>query len=184
MLDSIGRAAVSVVLATLLGAAAHAQVPGMPPGAAGGAGAPSPQLQQTELTESSAKGAIDAYLSIKEKYGDDTPAFNAKRPTVEGYAALKGIEGIVGGQGFSDTSEWHTTLVSVVLAYGFAKEGKAGEMDKAIADIKANAQVPETLKQQMIAMIAGVRPSENNLAVVNGLMGDSDYGAKLVDITK
>lgn len=162
----------------------QAQYPGMPPGAAGGAGAASPQVPQTELTEKSAKSAIDAYLAIKEKYGDKAPAVEAKRPTVEGYAALQGVEAIVGGHGFSDTGEWHTTLISVAMAYGFAKEGKGGEIDESIAKLKANPDIPESLKQQMIAMIAGVQPSDNNLTVVKALMGDSGYAAKLVDITK
>lgn len=182
--DPLARAACSVALPfLLLGAPALAQNAGTPPGAAGSR-AVIPVVPQTELSETSAKGAIDAYLAIREKYGDDTPKLKADRPATEGYAALQGIEGIVGGHGFSNTDQWHTTLVSVALAYGFAKEGKADDVDKAIAEIKANPQVPENIKQQMVAMIAGVRPSENNLTVVKGLMGDSGYAAKLAEVTK
>lgn len=182
--DPLARAARSVALPLLLlGTPALAQNAGMPPGAAGSR-AKIPVVPQTQLNETSAKGAVDAFLAIREKYGDDTPKLQADRPATQGYAALQGVEGIVGEHGFSNTDQWHTTLVSVALAYGFAKEGNADDMDKAIAEIKANPQVPDDLKQQMITMIAGVRPSENNLAVVKGLMGDSGYAAKLADITK
>lgn len=183
MRDSLGRTAVVLSLAALCGAPALAQTAGSQAGATG-ASAAIPVVPQTELTETSAKGAIDAFLAVKEKYGEDTPALDTSGSAAERYAALQGVEGIVGGHGFSNTGQWHTALVSVALAYGFAKEGKTEELDEAIAEIRANTQVPDNLKQQMIAMIAGVRPSENNLAVVKGLMGDSGYAAKLAEITK
>jgi hypothetical protein len=152
--------------------------PGAMPGAAGN------EIPKTELTETSAKGAIDAYLELQKKYGDDLPDPDPKKSTAEAYAELAEVESIVKSQGFSDTGEWHTTLISVAMAYGFAKDDNAQEIDESIAKLKDNPQIPEGLKQQMLATITGLRPSENNLAVVKSLMADGDYGAKLADLGK
>ena len=174
----------SAGFAALVAATATAQIPGMPPGAMGGAGQPAAQVPQVELTESSAKNAVDAYLAIKEKYGDEVPAPTARKSAANGFTTLQGVESIIGNHGFSDTGSWHSALISVVLAYGFNKEGNADDVDKSIAKIKDNADIPENLKQQMIAMIAGVRPSENNLSVVKALMTNEDYATKLVKMSE
>ena len=133
-------------------------------------------IPQVELTEESAKGAVDAYAAIREKYGDRVQP----RTTAEGYAALDGANAIVGSHGFNDTADWHKALTSVALAYGFAKDGKsAADVDASLAKMRDNPQIPDNLKKQMMAMIAGLRPSENNLTVVRSLMADSSYASKL-----
>jgi hypothetical protein len=177
------RIALAALVALAAGAASAQNPPAIPPGAMGIPGAAGvTTVPQVELTEKSAKGAIDAYLAIKDKYGDEAPE---PKTTAEGYAALDGVNAIVAGQGFSNTGQWHTALTSVAIAYGFVKDGKTGdEIDASLAKIKDNPQIPENLKQQMIAMIAGVRPSQNNLAVVKSLMDDGSYASKLARISE
>ncbi len=143
-----------------------------------------PSIPKTELTESSAKHAIDAYLEMQEKYGDDTPQPDPKGSTVDGFSDLAGVESIVKEAGFSDTSEWHKTLVSVAMAYGFAKDGKEDEIDQSIAKIKDNPQIPANLKEQMLATITSIRPSDNNLTVIKAVMADEAYKAKLEELGK
>ncbi len=157
---------------------------GMPPGARGGMGSAGgiPDIPKTELTESSAKGAIDAYLAMKEKYGADTPEPDMKGSAATAFANLAGIEQIIKGQGFSDTNQWHKTLASVAMAYGFAKDGQQGEIDASIAKLKNNPQIPAGLKEQMLATMNSIRPSDNNLAVVESLLANSDYKEKLIHL--
>ena len=181
-LRSMRAVALGGVLSFFSLAAAFGQYPGMPIGAMGSA--PGKTVPQTELTDKSAKGALDAYLAIKDKYGDAVPQTNSKMTRLEAFEALEGVNSITSSNGFSDTEDWHKTLISVAMAYGFAKEGKTGDLDKSVAKIRESTQIPEQLKQQMIALIAGARPSENNLAVVKSLMADDVYKEKLERISK
>ncbi len=155
-------------------------VPGMP--AMGGV----PDIPQTELSDETAKGAIDAYLAIKEKYGDDTPQPNTRGGNAAtAFSALDGVNAITNNFGFSDTGEWHKTLISVAMAYGFSKDSKTGaDVDASLAKIKDNPQIPASLKEQMMAMITKMRPSENNLGVVQSLLASPDYKTKLETIGK
>ncbi len=183
---AVAAAGVFSLFATTSVTPALGQYPGMPPGGmppgAMGAGGGIPHIPKTELTESSAKGAIDAYLAMKEKYGTDTPEPDMKGSAATAFTNLAGVEQIIKGQGFSDTNEWHKTLVSVAMAYGFAKDGKQGEIDESIAKLKNNPQIPAAIKEQMLATMSGIRPSENNLAVVKALLGNSDYKEKLIHL--
>ncbi len=163
---------------------ASAQYPGAAPGVPGAAGMPdmnAQKIQQVELTEKSAKGAVDAYLELKEKYGDDTPGTNPKKNTAEAFEQLEGVESVVKEHGFNDTSDWHTAMTSVAIAYGFAKDDKRAEMDESMAKIKDNPQIPDGLKQQLMGMMRDLRPSDNNIAVLNQLIADPEYGRKLAE---
>ncbi len=158
-------------LVVLIATATPAQKPMVVPGS-GDVGT----IEQVELTEESAKGAVDAYAAIREKYGDKVQP----KTSAEGYAAIEGVNAIVATHGFSNVDNWHKTLTSVALAYGFAKDGKSSaDLDASLAKMRDNPQVPENLKQQMMAMVAGLRPSENNLTVIKALMADSSYASKL-----
>lgn len=165
------RIAVAAVIALVTSTAVAQKPPGQP-GVAGAT--PVPQIQ---LTERSAKGAIDAYLEMQEKFADE---HRSPKTSAEAYAALDGVGEIVAGHGFASTGDWHAALNSVAIAYAFAKDDKnASELDASLAKIRDNPQIPDELKRQMIDMIGGVRPSPNNLTVVKALMVDAAYARKL-----
>ena len=50
-----------------------------------------PDIPTVELTEKSAKNAIDTYLLLREKYGDKLPPADQARATAEGAKALAGM---------------------------------------------------------------------------------------------
>ncbi len=159
----------------LCAAVAAAQVPGMPPGANPmGAGV---QIPQVELSDQSARKAIDALLAMRDKYGDKAPGVKARGSSAAAFSALEGVTSIIRQHGFSSTEEWHKAVVSVAMAYGFAREKT--DVDESIAKIQNNPQIPAALKQQMLAMMKGVQPSDNNLEIVRGLMSDATYAEKL-----
>lgn len=178
-----GRIASALLLSLALGGVAAAQYPGMPSQGMGASGAMGPKVEQTELTTSSAKGAVDAYLELKEKYGDEVPEANPKKSTLDGFATLDGVTSILSEHGFSDLGNWHTTLVSVAMAYGFTKEGGREQMDESMAELKDNPQIPAALKQRLEGMMKGMRPSDNNMQVVQSLLGDPEYETKLEKIS-
>lgn len=143
-----------------------------------------PKIPTVELTDQSAKNAIDAYLVLREKYGDKVPPANQQKALAEGSAAWADINGVITEKGFKSPEEWQKTITGVALAQGFLEGGKADDMDKKIAELKANPQIPAAYKQQMLGVLESVRPSENNLSVVKGLLADPTYGKKIAEIRK
>jgi hypothetical protein len=156
-----------------------AQSQGMPPHGAPMMGG-MPKVPAVELTETSAKNAVDAYLTLRDKYGDKVPPANAAQAMAEGLAEAAEVNAVLGGHGFASPEEWQKTITSVALAYGFSKDPKgAADLDKQIAEMQANPQIPAAYKQQAIDSLKGIRPSANNLTVVKGLAADPAYGKKL-----
>jgi hypothetical protein len=143
-----------------------------------------PRIPTVELTDESAKNAIDAYLILREKYGDEIPPANQAQAATEGMAAAADVNSVVTGKGFKDTQDWQKAITSVVLAQGFLKKGDSADMDKKIAELEANPQIPAAYKQQMLGMLKNMRPSENNLKVVKALMADPAYAKKIAEIAK
>jgi len=143
-----------------------------------------PKIPTVELTDQSAKNAIDAYLTLREKYGDKIPPANQAQALTQGSAALADMNGVITGKGFENAEDWQKAIISVVLAQGFLKDGKGDDMDKKIAELEANPQIPAAYKQQMLGMLKSMRPSKNNLAVVKGLLADPTYGEKIAEIQK
>jgi hypothetical protein len=137
-----------------------------------------------ELTDDSAKNAIDAYLTLREKYGDKIPPANQAQAVTEGMTAAADVNSVVTGKGFKDTADWQKAITSVVLAQGFLKKGDSADMDKKIAEMEANTQIPAAYKEQMLGMLKSMRPSENNMTVVKGLLADPDYAKKIAAIEK
>ena len=100
---------------------AVAQPAEAPPAAAAAAGMP--RLQQVELTDKTAKAAIDSYFEIKEKYGDDALPTTQAGAVAKGAEVTAGVTDIIDDAGFPDVGGWAETLMSLALAYGVVKEG-------------------------------------------------------------
>lgn len=184
MKRSIGwKVALSTVVCVCVATLAAAQeppVPQAPPNMTGGL----PKISTVELTDESAKNAIDAYLTLREKYGDKIPPASEAEAAKEGIAAAADVNSIVTGKGFKDTADWQKAITSVALAQGFAKQGNSADVDKKIAELEANSQIPAAYKQQMLGMLKSMRPSENNMKVVKGLLADPEYAKKIAEIQK
>jgi len=180
------RSTFAVLTLTLafMASVATAQQPPIPqqPPAAGIGGMP--KVPTVELTDDSAKNAVDAYLTLREKYGDKVPPADKAQGLQEGTAAMADINAVLSAKGFDSPEDWQKTITSVAMAQGFLKKGDAADMDKKIAELEANEQVPEAYKQQLVGMLKSMRPSENNLKVVKDLMADPTYGEKLAEIEK
>lgn len=173
----IGSLTLAVVLLTPC--LSGAQPNGMPPaGMPGGM----PRVEQVQLTDETAKAAIDSYLEIKEEYGSDAVPKTKMGAVAKGAEVNAGVSSIVGKAGFAGVPEWQKTITSVALAYGAVKEGTAGDLDDSLAKIDANPQIPEGMREQMKAMIQSTRPSANNIAVMKAIAADPAYAAKLKTI--
>ena len=160
---------VYLALVFLAGSVAIAQQPPMQGGM--------PEIPNIELTDESAKNSIDTYLTLREKYGNKIPA-------AESAQAAADVNSIVVANGFKSPEEWQKTITSVVIARGFLKEGNRSTVDAKIAEMQANPEIPDEVKQQMLNTLEKMRPSDNNMNVVKRLMEDPTYGEKLNEITK
>ena len=112
-----------------------------------------PLLQQVQLTDATAKEAIDAYLEIKEKYGEEALPTTEAGAVAKGAEVKSGVTSIVDDAGFKDIGDWTKTVTSIALAYGVIKEGGLAKVDPAIAKIDDNPQIPEQMKAQLKAML-------------------------------
>lgn len=143
-----------------------------------------PRIEQVQLTDETAKAAIDSYLEIKEKYGDEALPKTKAGAAAKGAELKAGVAEIIEKAGFATIPDWNKTVTSVGLAYGVVKEGGAGKVDESIAKIDANSQLPEQVRAQLKAMLLSTKPSDNNVEVIQTLMKDPDYGPKLKQLRK
>jgi hypothetical protein len=143
-----------------------------------------PKIPTVELTEKSAKNAVDAYLKLRATYGNKIPPANKMQSIAEGTAAMGDVHATVTGHGFGNTADWQKAITAVALAYGFNKDGNPNDLDRQIAEMEANGQIPAAYKKQLIDSLKSVRPSDHNLTVVKALLADSTYGDKIRSIAE
>lgn len=178
------RQALQVLALAFSASLAAAQQPPIPQQPHANMAGGMPKIQTVELTDESAKNAIDAYITLREKYGDKIPPANQAQAATEGMAAAADVNSIVTSKGFKDTADWQKAITSVALAQGFLKKGDSADMDKKIAELESNPKIPAAYKQQMLGMLKSMRPSENNTKVVKGLLADPAYAKKIAEIEK
>lgn len=161
-------AAFIVVVISALSAPVHAQVPNMATGAGMG--------QQVQLSEQSAKNAIDAYLVLKKMFGGDKmAATTGPGGALAGLAASKSFLATVRSHGFKDGLDWQRTLTSFIMTHSMVKEGKLAEFDQSIAKMKGNPSVPP----HVLEMMKRMRPTDNNIKVMRSVAADPAYAAKI-----
>jgi hypothetical protein len=172
----------ALAFSATLAAAQQPQIPQQMPGTAKGG---MPKIPTIELTDKSAKNAVDAYVILRENYGDKLPPANQAQALAQGMVAAEDLDKVVTGNGFKSPEDWQKAITSVAVAQGFLKKGNnAADIDKKIAELEANTQIPAAYKEQMLGMIKSLRPSENNLTVVKGLLADPTYAEKIASFEK
>ncbi len=141
-------------------------------------------LNQQPLTLQTAKNAVDALIFLRGKYRD-----HKFRGRADGPAGV--IEGMknsdVGGDilkdlktyGFSSIDEWVGAFMSVGLAVSYVQRNKNGELEKKIAEIRQNPDMPESVRQRFLAMLTALIPPKGNAGIARQLLDDPGYAAKL-----
>src|SRR5262245_11018372 len=141
-------------------------------------------VAQIELTADTARHAVDTFLELQGKYGEnafddpsDPKAFVDSMRTANIYDK---VDVDVKQHGFTGVEDWAKTFASVGLAASFVREGQdAGSVDRQIADLEQDEAVPQAMKDATIAMLRQMRPSENNLAIAKALLDDPAYKDKV-----
>jgi hypothetical protein len=143
-----------------------------------------PPAVQVELTADAARRAIDTFLEVQGKYGenalDDPSDPKAIADTMKTTGIYDKVTAVVTQHGFSGVEDWAGTFTSIGLAASFVREGQdAGSVDRQIADLEKDEAVPQAMKDATIAMLRQMRPSENNIAVAKALFDDPAYKDKV-----
>jgi len=155
---------------------------------AGASGAPRGHamntLNQQPLTLQEAKNAIDALLLLREKYKDYKFKGRADGPAgvieaMKNSAVRKDIEADLKAHGFDSIDDWINTFVSVGLAVSYVKRNADGSLEKKLEEIRNARDMPEPIRQQLIAMLTALVPPKGNEEVARQLLADPAYAEKI-----
>lgn len=155
---------------------------------AGASGAPQGHamnmLNQQPLTLQEAKNAIDALLLLRQKYRDykfkgsvDGPAGVIE--AMKNSAVRGDIEADLKRHGFDSIDQWINTFVSVGLAVSYVKRNADGSLEKKLEEIRKAKDMPEPIRQQLIAMLTALKPPRSNEEVARQLLADPAYAEKV-----
>ena len=139
-----------------------------------------PEIETVELTADVAKRAIDAFSMVREKYADTAIyEYEDLEEFVDKTDAGKKLEADVKSFGFGNVTEWNTAITSVGLAYSALNEDPSDNVEQQIAEIKADTNLAQDMKDRMVKSLSAMVPSENNKNVVQELVKDNTYAEKL-----
>lgn len=136
-------------------------------------------LEQVQLTEESAKQAIDAYLALHEEYGAMEAPATDTGAIVQGWTTMEDAKDLLAEYGFTGFGEWQRTIMSFVLARNLLKDGSLEEYDASVEKLTGNENMSPELQQKIAEMMNRYRPSQHNLGVAKAIAADPAYADKL-----
>ena len=151
-----------------------------------GAEQPSPmqdvvgKVDQVDLSEDSAKRALDVFILLKEKYQDtDIGEYETLEQFVAEAAEGKALESDVKANGFDTVTVWNNTIMSVSFAYAAISGSQEQEIRTEIENIRTDKDIADDLRQSLISGLESMLPSEANKTVVKTLNEDGAWAEKL-----
>lgn len=146
------------------------------------------------LTDEKVRGFIQSYPTVTAKMDEIETKYNLPKSgngspaqtwqAMATYREISGeLDGLVDDYGFASYGEWVQTAMTIAMAHAFARKGGNldSQMAETIAQVENNPDIPaaqkEMILQQLQAqsqMMAGVRPSEENVAVVGRFTSELD----------
>lgn len=139
-----------------------------------------PALETVDLTDDSARRALDGYAAVHDKYNDQgLEEYETLEEFVEKTDAGKRLEAEIKAFGFADITQWNSTIMAVSFAYNALGEGQEEAIREQIADVRADKTLDESTRARMIASLNALIPSEQNKTVVRKLKDDTTYESKL-----
>ncbi|HHN67713.1 MAG TPA: hypothetical protein ENK15_06725 [Thermopetrobacter sp.] len=149
------------------------------------AAAPAGAARHVTLTVDKAKAALDAMLELREKYAD------AGLKNVKG-----GLQGMIDAmksspmagkivadlrkRGFKGIEDWMLNFVTAGMAVSYVRGKRMGrDLDKKIAEIAANRNMPAQMKEKLLGMLRAMVPSPANIEVAKKLLADETVVEKI-----
>ncbi len=139
-----------------------------------------PEIQTMELTVDIAKRAIDSYSLVKTKYESaDLESYENLQDFVDQNAEGKNFEADIKAAGFANVTDWNLAITTLGFAYTGVTDDQSADINQQIAEIQADNQLAQDMKDRMIASLKAMIPSENNKKVVQEMIKEPAYVEKL-----
>jgi hypothetical protein len=139
-----------------------------------------PNVETMELTPDIAKRAIDAYMVVHDKYKDaDIENYENLQDFVDQTEDGKKFEADVKGFGFANVNDWNLAITTETLVFGNISEDQTDDITQQIADVQADTELAQDMKDRMVKSLQAMIPSENNKKIVDELLKDPAYADKI-----
>lgn len=139
-----------------------------------------PEIKAVELTDQTAKSAIDTYMLLKDKYKDaKLEDYETLQEFVEKDPQGRAFEADVKAAGFADVEAWNQAITTVSTTYSNLINDQSDELRKQIAEIEQDNELAQDMKDRLLNSLKALIPSENNKKVVAALQSDPAYKDKL-----
>lgn len=142
-----------------------------------------PIIETMELTPDIAKRALDSYLLAKEKYANsELEQYENLQDFVDQTPDGKNFEADIKAAGFANVNDWNLAITTLGVTYSSVVDDQSSELQQQVAEIEADTELAQDIKDRMIAALKAMIPSENNKKVIEDLLADPVYGPKLKQI--
>ena len=139
-----------------------------------------PAIATVELTEDTAKRAIDGFAAVNDRYNDKgLDEYDTLEEFVEKTDAGKELEAEIKKFGFPNITQWNTTIMAVSFAYAALDDAQERSVQEQIEEVRADKTLDESTRTRMIASLNALIPSTNNKEIVRKLASDPAYTDKL-----
>lgn len=139
-----------------------------------------PVIETMELTLDIARRAIDSYVLVKTKYeNSDLESYENLQDFVDQNPDGKKFEADIKAAGFANVNDWNTAITTLGFAYTGVTDDQSADIKQQVAEIEADTELAQDMKDRMIASLKAMIPSENNKKVVEDLMKEPGYAEKL-----
>ncbi len=139
-----------------------------------------PIVETIELTSEKARKALDSYVLVREKYKDaQLENYENLQDFVDQSPQGKAFEADVKAAGFPSVIEWNTTITTLSFAYDNSIDDQTADIKKQIAELQADTETAQEMRERMIKALTAMIPSDNNKKVLDELKADPAYIEKL-----
>lgn len=139
-----------------------------------------PIVETLELTPDKARKALDVYVLVREKYKDAAlEDYENLQDFVDQSPIGKAFEAEVKSAGFSNVTEWNTTITTLSFAYDNSIDDQTAEITQQITELKADTEMAQDMRERMMTALKAMIPSENNKKIVDDLKADTAFATKL-----
>ena len=139
-----------------------------------------PAVETVELTEDSARRAIDAYVTLKDKYKDaELENYENLQDFVDNTPQGKAFEADVKAAGFANVNEWNLVITTASFTYSNVIDDQTDDIKQQIEDVKEDPEIAQDMKDRMIKSLQAMIPSENNRKIIEKLTEDPAFSDKI-----
>ncbi len=137
-------------------------------------------IQTEELTAELARKALDGYALVHEKY-QDSPLedYTDLQEFVDKDAKGKQFEADIKSFGFTSVNDWNLAVTSVSVAYNNVLDDQTADIKQQIEEVQKSTDMAQDMKERTVKSLQASIPSENNTKIVQDIIKDSIYGAKI-----